>query len=340
VTKRVLVAFTGGTIGARAAEGAIDVVSGQTRLLLDRFNRSAVRDVEFDVIEPFNTLSENIEPERWSQLAEAVRGAVDDVHDGVVITHGTDTLSFTASAMGFALAGLRIPIFLVASDLPLDDPLANGPANFESAIRFIKEVSEVGVFVVYRNPDGTSLIHYGTRLLAATPMSHFFLSVDGAEYGDVRNDHIRLREPRGLLPGTRRFSRSELESAFAHNVLLLRPYPGLNYSNLDLSGVQAVVHDLYHSGTACVSPKQETRSLVWLAASCQSADIPLFVVPWSDNEDLYGSARILLESGVTSVTRMSATAAYVKVMLGLGNGMNGDALRKFVVSEELANEFV
>ncbi len=258
--------------------------------------------------------------------------------DGVIITHGTDTLPYASAAISFGLCHIPIPVVLVSSDATLEDPDANGLDNLRDAVLLIAQGIGPGVFVTYRNPDGRHLVHWGARLTVATPMDHYFRSIGQSEFGEFVGADLRLlSHERPAAPEYR------LASAFRRasgSVMLIHSYPGLNYSALSLAGVRAIVHDLYHSGTACVSPGREDFSLVHLARRCSEAGVPLFVVPWPSTTDLYESSRDLFDVGVVTIARMAAGAAYTKVMWGLAAGLEGMELTAFVAEQELAAEFV
>ena len=66
--------------------------------------------------------SSNIQPEEWQVIARAVYESRVDF-DGIVITHGTDTMAYTASVLSFMLRGIEIPVVLTGSQLPIEHPL-------------------------------------------------------------------------------------------------------------------------------------------------------------------------------------------------------------------------
>jgi L-asparaginase len=124
---RILVVFTGGTIGSQINQSqAIDVRPGRTRLLLSKYAESGPLPASFEVIEPHNILSENATPNDWNTLVRAIREVDATSFDGIVVTHGTDTLAYASAALSFALHDLPVPLVMVASNYPLDDARANG----------------------------------------------------------------------------------------------------------------------------------------------------------------------------------------------------------------------
>ncbi|WP_264021876.1 asparaginase [Mycolicibacterium canariasense] len=318
-----MVVFTGGTIGSRRSGDVIGLVPGQTRLLLQAYG-----DADgFDVIEPLSLLSENARPADWTAMAAAVTSAVGPQHAGVVVTHGTDTLSYGATALAFALTHVQLPVVVVASNRPLDHPEANGHSNFRDALEVIDTVPG-GVYVTFRNPDGSRLVHAAARLQPSTPLSHYVHSD-----GEVPITGLdELPRPRFEPPP---WPAGPVE--FGDRVLYLRPYPGLDYRAIDPAGFDAVVHETYHSGTACAVGA--STSVLDFARRCGAAGVPVFLGPVPDDVAAYESVTGFAAAGLIPFRWMRAETAYVKTSLGTGMGLTGDALTEFVCRREIAGEF-
>lgn len=138
---KILVIGTGGTIGSVKDD---NIHLDTPFKILDYMNYD---DVEFECVSPFTILSENMSFELWKKLADYI-GSVDfSKYKGIIVLHGSDTLSFT----GALLANLFYdkPIVLVASDKPLEDKTANGFKNFENAVKYIQN----GISKVYISYD-------------------------------------------------------------------------------------------------------------------------------------------------------------------------------------------
>ena len=128
----ILIVFTGGTIGSkRSGGGVVDVDERAGCELLHRYARSDRQPVHFDTVQPYQTLSENMNPGHWLSLAACLRERLAGParHDGVIVTHGSDTLPYTAAMLSYAFADAPVPIVLVAANYPLDDPRSNGLVN-------------------------------------------------------------------------------------------------------------------------------------------------------------------------------------------------------------------
>lgn len=128
---RLLVLYTGGTIGMDYTPDGLAPVPGLLPGLLERYKRE---DVDFDVVEyPELIDSSAITPSHWNQLIHDLSGQYQH-YDGFVVIHGTDTMAYTASVLAFALNGLAKPVVVTGSQLPLVHPRSDGWSNIADAI--------------------------------------------------------------------------------------------------------------------------------------------------------------------------------------------------------------
>ena len=145
--KPIALLYTGGTIGARVTDGAADAAPGGGRLLTEVFRRRHPDSpAVFDEREPLTTLSENMTVEKWNTLLDALRGLEPAAFAGVILTHGTDTLAYTANLLALALEGTALPVILVSSHTPPTDPAANGHRHFAAAVQAIAQGHPGGVY--------------------------------------------------------------------------------------------------------------------------------------------------------------------------------------------------
>lgn len=322
---KILVIFTGGTIGSTTSGNLIDVDARASYQLLQAYrdaNPSA--DVDFVAEQPIYILSENIVPAQWHVLIELLQGVDQSLYDGVIIAHGTNTLAYSAAAVSFALQDFRLPVLLVSSNYTLDDPRANGLSNFTHAIDFISDCGAPGVFVVYRNNAGESVVHLGSRLLEAVPFSDEFDSVGGIAFGKMVAGHFIADEhPCNPTLAELEAHRSPLAGklGFSSELLLIRPYAGMNYDFFRFAGTKpkAVLHDLYHTGSANTLEDDSCYSIRPFLAHCREQGIDLYAAPIAARKDLYVSTKKLIDAGVIPVEGMSLEAALVKLMLKYGS---------------------
>jgi len=169
---KLLVVFTGGTIGCSVdQEGYFSPDQKNGYKLISLFQEAKKADPEtredeivIDTVEPYSTLSEQLNSTFVQKLIDCVKSNAEKEYDGIIVTHGTDTLQYAACALGYALGNSSIPVLLVSSNYILDDPKMNGLENFIAAVDFIKGGYGKGVFVAYKNKQEGVTIHRGTRM--------------------------------------------------------------------------------------------------------------------------------------------------------------------------------
>lgn len=311
--KHILLVFTGGTIGSQVEHGAIDTHAGAGFRLLNLFEQH-YRDhgrIKFTRLQPVQILSENLQPGDWRQIIQAVESQDLSRFDGIIVTHGTDTLAFSAATLGVYFNNLKIPLLLVSSNYPLDNPQANGLNNFICAVEYIRQENRGGVFVPYQNPGQPMHVHIGTRLNSCLPLSGDFISVRSQPYMTFESGGFT---PLHDLP-PRLNPVIGLQNQFAR-ILLIKPYPGLNYDCFTLENVDAVLHDLYHSGTACASEQWgQTGSLPAFCDRCQKNGIPIYMAPSVKSAEAYSSTQQILARGGKMIWNTSLESAYAKLGL-------------------------
>jgi len=342
--KNILVLFTGGTIGSTRTEGTIDISGGTAFKLLQLFQQQAPKyqSIHFTTRQPLQILSENLAPPAWKILIAALEAEHLDQYDGVIITHGTDTLAYTSAALSLYFKNLTIPMLLVSSDYPLDDPRANGLANFSCAIEFILQKIQSGAFVPYRNQQQKkTLVHQAARLTCSLQLTGDFYSVQGNSFAQFENKCFSGLPVATTTDATINSSTTPtIEARFCSRILMIKPYPGLDYSHFNLEHIDVVLHDLYHSGTACTSTQWgESHSLLSFIKRCNDKNIPVYLAPAIQSTDAYQSTRALLDLGAEMIWDMSIESAYIKLMLAYGNFNNKQHILAYL-NQDSAGEHV
>ncbi|MBR6336404.1 MAG: asparaginase [Ruminococcus sp.] len=252
---------------------------------------------------PVHILSENLCFDDWNALIKALCAYDLNRCSGVIITHGSDTLAYTSALIGMLFRHTPVPIIITAANKPLDVSGTNGLFNFTSSVRLIKEGRYIGVFTVYEK------VYLSTRLLPAdTALDRF--SCYGGEEGFEGVSEYRLDKPREQI--------IDPCIALQNEVLMITPYPNFNYSTVSLSSrPAAVLHTLYHSGTACTDLSHGgERSLISFAKKCKALDIPLYLCGTKGGKaDIYSSMGQISDLGVNTIDRISDVAAYTKLVI-------------------------
>lgn len=313
--KKIKMIFTGGTIGSTLNAGVIRPDGEKPRALLEAFREKYHVDfTEFaDYDEPYTILSEHLDGAHLSKLIRAVACAISQGYRGIIITHGTDTLQYTAAALGYAFGIGSVPIVLVSSNYPIEDPRANGVENLYGAVCWLKDSFAGGVWVSYKNEGAPVQIHRGSRLLAHPQGSDRVESVSqNAGFYDAQwkfNFNADYTEKKdAILP---LFPEKELTSP---NILWIKPHPGMVYPALT-EGVAGIIHETYHSGTLNLD---EAGAFFRQA---QELGIPVFVTGTAPG-DIYESAADFQLYDLRLVPGRSAISVYMKLWLTLACGRN------------------
>ena len=143
---RILLLATGGTIASQPTdEGLAPGLDGAA--LTAMLPRRTLANYEVTVRDILHMDSSNIQPEEWQIIARHVYQNRDRF-DGIVVTHGTDTMAYTAAILSFMVRGIGIPVVLTGSQLPIDHPLSDGPENLRLALAMAASATP-GVFVAF-----------------------------------------------------------------------------------------------------------------------------------------------------------------------------------------------
>lgn len=328
----ILLVLTGGTICSSVNKEGHRYSNAEEVKIVEAFRNSSspFRDaVGFQKKIPLDVLSENMTVERWNDLLNMLKTVEEDRFKGIIILHGTDTLAYTSSLLAITLAGMKIPVCLVSSQLPLDHTATNGHANFRASVELIMNGIAPNVYAVYRNSDNVIYAHYGAHLQQCANYSDDFYSNDAMAIPNPANASL---EGIAFETGCRYVERiSPLSSC----VLRLMPYVGLDYSRLDLNGIRAVVHGTYHSQSVCVQRGKgmgdyDEASILHLLDVCNRARIPVFLAPCSPEAFRYESTGDALGHGAAYIYGMTNEMAYVKTLIGAALGLRGKELQTFL----------
>ena len=324
--KKILLLTTGGTIASLAGSDGLEP------------HRSGVMERELNQLRTYYDItvkdvmcldSSNIRPEEWKTIAASVfeqRAG----YDGVVISHGTDTMAYTASAVTFMLPNIDIPVVFTGSQLPLSDILSDGPDNLRTAFAMAAS-GRPGVFLAFDRK-----VMRGCRAVKVRASGFSaFESVNARYAGVVSNRGLVLNE-QILRPVT---GQAELRNQISNSVFLLKLTPGLNpkiFDMLSALGYKGIVIEAFGLGGINVLSK-ELSSI----HRCVEEGISVVVTTQClyDSSDLrvYQVGNKLLELGVIQGRDMTTEAAMTKLMWALGQGMNPEQITELFATS-LAGE--
>ena len=297
---KITVIFTGGTIACSNKNGALSPDGANSFTIIEMY-RAVDGSVEFETLSPYFILSENLGCEHWEKLSDCVKNVRGS--DGVIVTHGTDTLPYTAAYLGLKLGLCDIPVVLVSAAYPLSDSRSNGLDNFRGAVDFIRSGAGKGVFVSYKNSGENVRLHRAASVLPHQPYSDSVLSLRDNYFAEIVGGEVVLN------PGFEEESFGDFSECKPNGkVLWLRAHPGIVYPPVD--GAKAVLLEGYHSGTLPTA-REDFRSFCKAAST---AGVPLYLTGSEEGFD-YESKQAFDELGINVLPPMSPATAYVMLIL-------------------------
>ena len=162
----ISILHTGGTIASKVdyRTGAVVAKFSPEEIIKMFPELTEIANIQSRLV--FQMFSEDIEPEHWGILAKEISEEIKKGINGILITHGTDTLSYTSSALSFMLRDLPVPVILVGSQRSSDRGSSDAYLNIISAARFIANTDFAGVAVCMHatSSDICCYIHHGTNV--------------------------------------------------------------------------------------------------------------------------------------------------------------------------------
>jgi len=302
---RIALLATGGTIACRHTEDGLMPALHAQELLQYITVRPGVEITARDV---FRMDSSNIQPEEWSQLARAVDEAVQNC-DGVVITHGTDTMGYTAAALSFMLLGLKKPVILTGSQLPMGAPLSDAEINLSCALEAACQ-GVGGVYVCFAR----KLILGCRAVKTRTTSFDAFDSVNRSLSGMIDSEGVHFLRPQRIE------DEYTLRPQVDSRVFLLKLVPGTQPDVLDFvaqAGYRGLVIEAFGLGGL----HYIRRNLVEKLRMLREKGVRILVVTQCMYEkadlSIYEVGMQMLRAEVISGMDMTTEAAVTKLMWAL-----------------------
>jgi L-asparaginase len=327
--KKILLITTGGTIASElSAEGLKPgLTSGD---LMTNVNSIAER-YDVTTLDLFQLDSSNIQPEEWQLIARTVAESWQG-YDGIVITHGTDTMAYTSSVLSFMLRSIPIPVVLTGSQLPVSHPLTDAKDNLFCAFAMAASGTP-GVFLAFNRK-----VLRGCRAVKVRTMSFdAFESINCPPVAKVDVGGLIINNDLVVPPSGDFELRSELSS----DVFLIKVIPGLNprlFDMLQKTDCKGIVIEAFGAGGMHFMRRDLISALQSLA------DRGIIIVVCS--QCLYESCdfsiyqtgmRLVQHKAIIQARDMTTESAVTKLMWCLGQTGSTDRLRS-LFAQDLAGE--
>ena len=324
--KNILLLTTGGTIASMpGGEGLEPHRSG----VMERELNQLRTYYNITVLDAMCLDSSNIRPEEWQQIARLIfenRAG----YDGIVVSHGTDTMAYTASAVTFMLPGINLPVVFTGSQLPLADVLSDGPDNLRTAFA-MAAAGHPGVFLAFDRK-----VMLGCRAVKVRASGFSAFESVNARYA-ARVSNLGLVVDKTVLPVSQ--GRPKLADGISKGVFLNKLTPGMDPAIFDMllsMGYRGIVIEAFGLGGINVLGNSLNS-----IRRCVEAGVSVVVTTQClyDSSDLrvYQVGNRLLEMGVIQGLDMTSEAAMTKLMWAIGQGMDTQQIRN-LFAQSLAGE--
>ncbi len=306
----LLVIHTGGTIGMVQTDQGFAPSAGVLETTIEALQASGDVTTTVDV-RAFDPLIDSAQatPLDWAKIARTIHDAYDQ-YQGFVVTHGTDTLAYTAAALCLALRGLGKPVIVTGAMLPLTVEGTDGTRNLRDALTAATD-APAGVWVQFA----------GNRLHGGRVRKSHSHAFDAFESENVST-------PPAIPAET-----FTLDQVSDHRVGMVSITPGtctelIRYAAEVCDGI---VLRCYGSGTA-----PETPALRAALGQAQARNIPVVAVSQCAEGGIrlgtYAAGGILRDTGVIDGRDMTPEMAYAKVQFALSQFDEADTQRSYLTT--------
>lgn len=326
---RISILSTGGTIASKIdyRTGAVTSQFSAEDILLAIPELEEIADYNCRII--YSILSENMRPSYWVELARAVYEEIKNGADGIMITHGTDTMMYTAAALSFMIE-TPVPIVLVGSQRSADRPSSDNAMNAVCAAAVAtSDIAEVCVVMHGSTSDDFCSIHRGTRVRKMhTSRRDAFQSINAMPIGRIEYPSRKIKiQSNYVKRGEKKLSfHDKLEPKCA----LIKYATGASSESL-----------LFHSGSGYKGIVIEGTGLghvstewVPIIRTTTNAGIPVVMVSQCINgrvcDRVYDTGRDILKAGAIEGEDMLPEVAIVKLMWALGQSSDIGKVRELM----------
>jgi L-asparaginase len=322
--KRVYIVYTGGTIGMQRTKSGYVPHSGSLQRQMAEMPELRHASMPAYTIHEYDPLldSSNMTPTEWVKIANDV-AANYERYDGFVVLHGTDTMAYTASALPFLLAGLRKPVIITGSQIPLCEIRNDARENL---------ITSLMLAASYAIPE--VCLYFGGKLLRgcrATKVSaDGFAAFDSPNFAPLGNVGIGIDVNWDLVRKARGAKRISVPELTRPVVSALRLFPGISpelVRNVLRPPLQGLVLEAYGVGNG---PDQDDAFIAALADATARGVVIVDCTQCLEgtvNLHEYAAGSALARAGVISGSDMTAEAALAKLYYLFGRRYSAERVK-------------
>ena len=342
--KTILILHTGGTIASRIdyETGAVNTSITPEDLIASVPELAAIANIRAEIV--FQMFSEDLEPNHWMLLAKKIAQDYER-YDGIIVTHGTDTIHYTSAALSFMLQNIPKPVILVGSQRSSDRGSSDAAMNLLCAAQFIVNSNFAGVAVcMHANMDDDyCYVHSGLHVRKMhTSRRDSFRSIDVMPIAKVSTsgtvEMSEYKKPSGEFKPL---------IAFEKKVALVKVHPGFNHRELESYGkigYRGIVLEgtglghapinavdkltKHHALLLSVIKKMTKKGIIAMTSQCLYGKVGM---------NVYSTGRVLQEAGVIPV-QMTPEAAFVKLGWVLGQTKNLEVAKNLMVENIMGEQ--
>ena len=315
--RKVLLIYTGGTIGMEKDYETGSLHAFDFANIFKKIPELNLIECEVSV-HPFKKPldSSDMGPEEWKIIADYINKNYEKF-DGFLILHGTDTMSYTASALSFMLKGLKKPVILTGSQLPIGDLRTDAKENLLTSLYYASlyendeaVLQEVALYFEYKLLRGNRSLKYSAE---------FFDAYQSPNYPILGQSGVHLNIEKAQLFRAEENEKFSADLNISEDVLFWRIFPGMQFSHFqDLPKMKVLILQVFGSGTIFNTEKtkktlhklRENGTEIVVISQCISGGISI---------GKYSNSNIFKEVGAISGRDITAESAITKAMHLLNN---------------------
>ena len=310
--RKVLLIYTGGTIGMEKNYDTGSLVPFNFENIFNKIPEMNLLECEVFVhsfLQPVD--SSDMGPQEWKTIAELIRDNY-QTYDGFLILHGTDTMSYTASALSFMLKNLGKPVILTGSQLPIGDLRTDAKENLLTSLYYASlyenneaVINEVAIYFEYKLLRGNRTLKFSAEHFDAYHSPNYPILGQSGVHLNIEKDFLLKRNPNLEF---------EVDTSISQDVLFWRIFPGMTLQHFsDLPKVKVLILQVFGSGTIFKTEKtketlkklRENGTEIVVITQCISGAISF---------GKYENSAIFGEIGAISGNDITAEAAITKSM--------------------------